>query len=208
MPRISNPTATIVGAIIALLGTLIVVYFTFIRKPNIPEPKYLTGLVTNAATTKSVRDAEVQVLVPQTYFFNKAVTDQDGKYRVEIPTDVASVTVKVSVDGYRTYDRSVSAISPNDISLEPLPLTLGIPDGYALESDLQILARTFAITILFTRDCTKQAKANKVRGVQLEADRNKLEDLIRALLARVEANEPRYKVNVLESGRRYEVVCY
>jgi len=200
----SNVKAAWITGLLALLGSVIAVYFAYWRGPD--QTKYLNGTVTGAKAVP-LPNVELRLESPETNFFRNTTTDQTGRYRLELPKGIDHVTIKARLDGYKPYNVSVPTVSPNDISLERLLNTIGFPDGFSLESNLKVLEKQFGIKIPFSNSCPAGAKKVKVTGFQTEVDPDKFEGLIEEVLARTEASRWHYGVNVLEKGKRYEITC-
>lgn len=83
------------------------------------QPQHLSGRVYDASTGGAVQGARVRVLGPATV----ALTDEDGRYQLDVPADARVVSLEVTRIGYAPRTLRVitgGAVPQQDVALTPL----------------------------------------------------------------------------------------
>ena len=125
---LSEHKATIIGALITLVGVLIVGYWQFVYKPKqtaSDAPVQYTGRVIDSTNQKTIRGAKVSIEAqgpPQILY-----TDSEGVFYVKLNGSAESVRVRVEAANYEGFDRTVSLnrTGTEEIRLTPLAQTNG-----------------------------------------------------------------------------------
>jgi hypothetical protein len=200
------------GAVVAAtIGAtaLILVNWDHVKHIYAPEKKQISGIVSDERTKGPLTGIVVQLQSLDGKPLRQDTTDTAGRYSLEIPDGVDDIRIDVTTNDYYAYDQKLtSATTKNDVRLRHLPITFGIPDNTPLEKALEIVAGKLNVKVVFSSNCGERARGASVGGVNLEAEPEDQETVLKALLNHVNGNTVRYRVTTIESRGRYEVTCF
>jgi Carboxypeptidase regulatory-like domain len=178
-------------------------------RPGTDHKSYVSGTVADAAGKAPISGIVVQLESDDGRLLRQDTTDDEGKFSLEIPSDVSAIQLVVSASGYARYYKKLPAIAAkNDIFLQRNGLSWGIADDSPMDPILQRIGADLNVTFVFSKSCSSRARTAKLNGGQVEADSKAPDVIAKEVISRVKDPNLRYSVTGSGPGRRYEIACH